>query len=136
MEEARKNFETMVGLAEQKLDDIEKKIDDKFAQHLRSEDEDENIEFEDGATLLKTLEEVKAEYKSLCKEAGELSQAQKQMAKAFQQELLSQVKQLQMLQDKGLIKDVDDESQAAVNRTTAWADGDQSMSQSLNETTQ
>lgn len=127
MEEARKNFETMVGLAERKLDDIEKKIDDKFDQHLKS---DEDV-IKSDATLVETLNEVKAEYQALCQEAASLNQAQKQMAQAFQQELLAQVKQLQMLQDKGVFAPPENDVQSSIDTTISGYESN--LSHSANE---
>lgn len=129
MEEARKNFETMVGLAERKLDDIEKKIDDKFDQHLKSEEDGS----ESDVTLLETLNEVKAEYRALCQEAASLNQAQKQMAQAFQQELLAQVQQLQTLQDKGVFVEADNDVQSSIDTSSSWTSYESNLSQSMND---
>lgn len=130
MEEAKINFENKVSSAERKLDDIERKIDDKFSEHLISEDD----ELEDSNALVQTLNEVKAEYKSLCREAEELGQAQKQMAMAFQQELLAQVQQLQMLQDKGIVAKPEDEVVTTANNITKQIEDDSNLSQSINST--
>lgn len=129
MEEARKNFENMVGLAERKLDNIEKKIDEKFDEHLKLEEDG----LENNATLLETLNEVKAEYKELCQEASSLSQAQKQMAQAFQQELLVQVKQLQMLQDKGVFAEPGSDVQSSIDTTLSGYESNLSHFSSTNE---
>ncbi|XP_077966815.1 uncharacterized protein LOC144420883 [Styela clava] len=137
MEEALNKFETMVGSAEKKLDNIEKKIDAEFSKHLNCEDDDDD-DAENKLSLLKKLEEVKAEYSTLCKEAAEVSTAQRQMAEAFQQELLAQVKQLQMLQDRGFTgsdRRLDGDAEAAVNTFVQKSDGqDSSLMQSANET--
>nr|XP_002130799.1 uncharacterized protein LOC100178853 isoform X2 [Ciona intestinalis]XP_026694072.1 uncharacterized protein LOC100178853 isoform X2 [Ciona intestinalis] len=112
MEEAMNNVVKKFDDAEKSLQDIESRLENGFEKHLKQN----GVEgVEDKASLLAKLEEVKQDYSEIKKEALELGQLQREMALAFQQQLLSTVQKLQGLTDnQSLSKNSTEATDAAI----------------------
>ncbi|XP_078492383.1 uncharacterized protein LOC100178853 [Ciona intestinalis] len=112
MEEAMNNVVKKFDDAEKSLQDIESRLENGFEKHLKQI----GVEgVEDKASLLAKLEEVKQDYSEIKKEALELGQLQREMALAFQQQLLSTVQKLQGLTDnQSLSKNSTEATDAAI----------------------
>uniref|UniRef100_H2ZFH1 Protein FAM33A n=1 Tax=Ciona savignyi TaxID=51511 RepID=H2ZFH1_CIOSA len=95
MEQAMDNVVNKFDEAERNLEEIETRLEDGFAKHLKANEAGDNVE--DKASLLAHLDEVKQDYAEIKKEAAELGQLQREMALAFQKQLLSTVQKLQGL---------------------------------------